>query len=35
MENKVLVLNIEEWENSQSQVTVAKQLHIVPSNIVK
>ena len=30
-----MVLDIEQWENSQSQVKVTKQIHIVPNNIFK
>ena len=30
-----MVLDIEQWENSQNQVKVTKQIHIVPNNICK
>ena len=30
-----MVLDIEQWENSQSHVKVTQKIHIVPNNIFK
>ena len=30
-----MVLDMEKWENSQSEVKVTEQIHIVPNNIFK
>ena len=30
-----MVLDIEKWENSQSEVKVTEQIHIVPNTIFK